>query len=209
MVNAPAEGQAVAAWWCPPGGVVLQLLSLLQVSLKCKAFQHVSARPRAGTFVTIQTDTWGKLGISPKNTDLAQPYPYLGLMLIKGLYFQELLFSPKTTPVASQRSVRANHAVTGDHNCNLIASICARNSAAGRGLANRLGKLTIATRFSGGDVAEGFPNGFCKISAVQDNVQIKFRQLTGKIGPELQIDQLGKLRCAKGNAPLKKGKHLF
>lgn len=66
MVNAPAEGQAVAARWCPPGGVVLQLLSLLQVSLKCKAFQHVSARPRAGIFVTIQTDTWGKLGISPK-----------------------------------------------------------------------------------------------------------------------------------------------
>src|ERR1700750_2825714 len=81
------------------------------------------------------------------------------------LFFEQAAFLAFTPLVAAERSVRANDAVAGDDDRELVRRTSACDGSARGRLANRLGNLAIGPAFARGNLLERRPDLHLELGA--------------------------------------------
>lgn len=112
--------------------------------------------------------------------------------------FQKFLFSPKPTTIPGQRPVRADNAVAGNDEGDLIGAVGPRDGTDGSRATNGVCNLRIAAGFTCRDHAQLVPNHFGELGPVVSKRCLKLCQRAIKERGQFQSDLTR--RCRFPNA---------
>jgi hypothetical protein len=101
--------------------------------------------------------------------------------------FQEPSLAIDASTVTGQRTVRADHSMTGHDNANGIRTVCQSHGSHRLRYANLPGQLSVADRFSARDVPESAPHGTLKRGTGRFYRQIIER---GKVACKIPLDSV-------------------